>query len=64
MRRRRKLIGWPGGPPDSATVHARAGPCEPFWTWKSQTRPGAAAGAKNEVGPRTRGLPVRSSLRQ
>ena len=56
-----KMTGWLGGPPDSATAHARTGPCMPCWNWKSHTRPGAAAGTKNGVGPSTRGCPVRSS---
>ena len=46
-----KVTGRLGGPPDSATVHARIWPCMPCWTWKSHTRPGAAAGAKNGCGP-------------
>jgi hypothetical protein len=56
------VIGRLGRLPDSATVHARTGPCTPCWTWNNHTRPGAAAGAKNGVGPSTRGLPLRSSL--
>ena len=47
--------------PPGRLADARTGPGVPCWTWKSHTRPGAAAGAKNGVGPSTRGRPVRSS---
>src|SRR5215470_15859305 len=57
-----KVTGSLGGPPESATVQARAGLFWPFRNWKSQIRPGVAAGAKNDVGPSTRGCPVKSSL--